>query len=100
MCTVLGHLHGKVFLLILSSQCHLKMGIYCLGVKITINGREEVLAFEILLYAYLRSVNDRTNSQRIRYKYLSFVLHDDQNFKTVNCCVSSEMGKIANLDKQ
>ena len=51
MYRVLGHLHVKVFLLILFSQFHLKMGIDYLGVKVAIGGCEEVLAFEIQLYA-------------------------------------------------
>ena len=58
MYTVLGHLHVKVSLLILFGQFHLKMNIYCLGVKIVIDGREEVLAFEIQLYVYLQLLGD------------------------------------------
>jgi len=48
ICRVLGHLDGKVFQLILSDQCRLKMNIYCLDVEIVINAREGVLAFETL----------------------------------------------------
>jgi len=65
MYTVQGHFHVKVFLLILSSQFHLKMDIYCLGVKIAIDARGEVLFFEIQLCAYLQLLADGINSATV-----------------------------------
>ena len=43
MYRVQGHFHAKEFLLILCGQCHLKMDIYYLDVRIAINAHEEVL---------------------------------------------------------
>ena len=42
------------------------MDIYCRGVKTTINGHEEVLAFEILVYTYLPLLENSINRQALK----------------------------------
>ena len=65
MYRIQGHFHAKEFLLILCGQCHLKMDIYYLGVRIAINAHEEILFFEIQLCAYMQLLADYINSGTI-----------------------------------